>query len=168
LVFSLLNYQDDARSHKHKMNMNIGDRGNTAVKVLCYKSEGRCFDPSWCKWIFRWHKILPIAPWPWGHSASNRNEYQEYFLGVKAADNLPPSCAVVTKSGNLNFLEPSGPLRACNGTDKKYEYCYIGMWRLGSKDGGDIVPKRRKIWIWRQQVFTKFRSLSPKLHVVIL
>ena len=32
------------------------------------------------------------------------------------ADNLPPFCAVVTKSGNLNFLEPSGPLRACNGT----------------------------------------------------
>jgi len=30
---------------------------------------------------------------------------------------LPTSCAVVTKSGNLNFLEPSGPLRACNGTD---------------------------------------------------
>ena len=28
---------------------------------------------------------------------------------------LPPSCAVVTKSGNLNFLEPSGPLQACNG-----------------------------------------------------
>ena len=26
------------------------------------------------------------------------------------ADNLPPSCAVVTKSGNLNFLEPSGPV----------------------------------------------------------
>jgi len=48
-------------------------------------------------------------------SASNRNEYREYFLAVKA-DNLPPSYAVVTKSGNLNFLEPSGPLRACNGT----------------------------------------------------
>ena len=27
------------------------------------------------------------------------------------ADNLPPSCAVVMKSGSLNFLEPSG-----NGT----------------------------------------------------
>jgi len=25
---------------------------------------------------------------------------------------LPPSCAVVMKSGNLNFLEPSGPLQA--------------------------------------------------------
>ena len=32
------------------------------------------------------------------------------------ADNLSPSCAVATKSENLNFLEPSGPLRACNGT----------------------------------------------------
>jgi len=33
---------------------------------------------------------------------------------VHKADNLPTSCAV-TKSGNLNFLEPSEPLRACNG-----------------------------------------------------
>ena len=32
------------------------------------------------------------------------------------ADNLPPFCAVVTKSGNLNFLEPSGPVQAGNGT----------------------------------------------------
>ena len=44
-------------------------------------------------------------------SASNRNEYQEYFLGVKAAG------ADVTKSGSLNFLEPSGQIQACNGTD---------------------------------------------------
>jgi hypothetical protein len=29
---------------------------------------------------------------------------------------LPPSCAVVMKSGKLNFLEPSGPLQVCNGT----------------------------------------------------
>jgi len=29
---------------------------------------------------------------------------------------LPPSCAVGMKSGNLNFLEHSGPLQACNGT----------------------------------------------------
>jgi len=30
---------------------------------------------------------------------------------------LPPSCTVVMRSGNLNFLEPSGPLQASNGTD---------------------------------------------------
>jgi len=35
---------------------------------------------------------------------------------VRKADNLPPSCAIVTKSGNLNFLERSGPLRPCKGT----------------------------------------------------
>ena len=41
-------------------------RGSTVIKVLCYKSEDRWFDPSWCHWIFHWHKILPIALWPWG------------------------------------------------------------------------------------------------------
>ena len=49
-------------------------------------------------------------------SSSNRNKYREYFLGVKSGrcvrlTTLPPSCAVVTKSRTLNFLEPSGHLR---------------------------------------------------------
>jgi len=35
---------------------------------------------------------------------------------VRTADNLPSSCAVVTKSGNLNFLESPRPVQACNGT----------------------------------------------------
>jgi hypothetical protein len=30
----------------------MGDRGSTVVKVLCYKSEGHWFDPSWCQWNF--------------------------------------------------------------------------------------------------------------------
>jgi len=29
-----------------------GDRGSTVFKVLCYKSEGHWFDPSWCLWNF--------------------------------------------------------------------------------------------------------------------
>ena len=37
---------------------------------------------------------------------------------VRMADNLTTFlCAVVMNSGNLNFLEPSGLLQACNGTD---------------------------------------------------
>jgi hypothetical protein len=55
-------------------------------------------------------------------SASNRNEYQEHFLGGKGGwcvrlTTLPPSCAVVMKSVNLIFLEPSGPVQASNGAD---------------------------------------------------
>ena len=57
---------------------------------------------------------------PGVESTSNRNEYQEYFLGGKGGrcvrlTTLPPSCAVVTKSGNINFLETFGPVQACNG-----------------------------------------------------
>jgi len=36
---------------------------------------------------------------------------------------LTPSCAVVTKSGNLNFLEPSGSLQACNGIALPFLLC---------------------------------------------
>ena len=35
---------------------------------------------------------------------------------MSKADNLPPSCAVVTKSGNLNLLETPGSVHVCNGT----------------------------------------------------
>jgi len=45
---------------------------------------------------------------------------------VRKADNLPPSCAMVTKSGNLDFLETSRPLRTavaqwlrCCATNRK-------------------------------------------------
>jgi hypothetical protein len=42
--------------------------------------------------------ILPAALWLWGRLSANRNEYQEYFLGVKGSrcvglTTLPPSCA---------------------------------------------------------------------------
>jgi hypothetical protein len=35
---------------------------------------------------------------------------------VRKADNIPPSCANVKKSGDLNLLEPCGLVQACNGT----------------------------------------------------
>jgi len=38
---------------------------------------------------------------------------------VRKADSLPPSCAVVIKSGNLNFLELSGLVQARNGTARR-------------------------------------------------
>ena len=40
---------------------------------------------------------------------------------MRKVDNLPPSCAVVIKSGNVNFLEPSRPLQACSRTALLYD-----------------------------------------------
>jgi len=63
-----------------------GDRGSTVPKVLRYKSEVRWFDPSWCHLeFFIGIKSFRSHYGPGVDSASNRNEYQEYFLGVKAA-----------------------------------------------------------------------------------
>jgi len=38
--------------NKHEYYVVTGDRGCTVVKALCYKSEGRWFDPRLCQWIF--------------------------------------------------------------------------------------------------------------------
>ena len=92
----------------------LWDRGSTVVKVLCYKSEGRLFR-SQLESLEFFSDIKSFRSYcgPGVDSASNRNEYREYFLGGKGGrcvrlTNLRPSCAVVTKSGNLNFLEPCG------------------------------------------------------------
>ena len=73
-------------------------------------------------------------------SASNRNEYQEYFLGGKGGrcvrlTTLPSSCAVVMKSGNLNLLESPGPFQAPNGTVLHY----VQKQSIRFKEAGVIV-----------------------------
>ena len=54
------------------------------VKVLCYKSEDRWFDLRWCHLNFSLTNSFRSHYGPGVDSASNRNDYQEYFLGVKA------------------------------------------------------------------------------------
>ena len=50
---------------------------------------------------------------------------------MRKADNLPPSCAVVTKSGNFNILKSSGPVQACNGTAFTVNNdCYIARFMI--------------------------------------
>jgi len=73
------------------LNLNIliissvkADRSSTVVKMLCYKSEGRWFDPRWCHWNF----FIDIKSFlsqygPGVDSVSKGNEYREYFMGVK-------------------------------------------------------------------------------------
>jgi hypothetical protein len=69
--------------------------------------------------------ILPAALWPCGRSASNRNEYQEYFLVVKAAGAYGRQIKhlhvpIFLISGSLNLLETSGTAQACNGIALHY------------------------------------------------
>jgi len=56
---------------------------------------------------------------------------------VRKADNLPPSCAVVTKSGNLNFLEPLGH---SGGPGSSFSIVTdYGLEDLGSNASGDEI-----------------------------
>jgi hypothetical protein len=55
------------------------------VEALYYNPEGRQSDPQWGHWDFSLNQS--VRP-HYGHgvdSASNRNEYQEYLLGLKVA-----------------------------------------------------------------------------------
>ena len=98
-----------------------GSKGGRSVRLttsrMSWKSGTR-----WCHWIFQWHISFRPYHGPGIDSAPSENEYQEHFLGVKAAGawgwqphhiHLP----IVMKSGSLNLLEPSGSHRACYGTD---------------------------------------------------
>jgi hypothetical protein len=62
-----------------------GPRSGTVIGALRYKREGHGIDSRWCHWNFSLTKSFRLHYGPGVESASNRNEYQEYFLGVKAA-----------------------------------------------------------------------------------
>jgi len=65
--------------------MKTGDRGGTVVKVLCYNRKVAGSIPAGVSGFFVDIKSFRSHYGPGVDSVSNRNEYQEYFLGVKAA-----------------------------------------------------------------------------------
>jgi hypothetical protein len=62
-----------------------GARGGVVFEVLRYKLAGRGFDSRCCHWNFSVTKSFRSRYGPGVDSASNRNEYQVYFLGEKVA-----------------------------------------------------------------------------------
>jgi hypothetical protein len=122
------------------------------VEALRYKPEGLGFDSRWCQWNFSLTKFFRPHYGPRVYSASNRNEYQEYFLRVKAGGaycwqlyylHMP----IVWKSGSLNLLKTSETVQGLNG----FVYCYLELL---------ITPTKYTIfihymylqWIWLVQL----------------
>jgi hypothetical protein len=64
---------------------NVGVRGDIVVEALRYKPEGRGIDSRSCYWNFSLTYSFRPHYGPGVDSASNSDEYQGYFLGVKAA-----------------------------------------------------------------------------------
>ena len=96
------------------------------VEVLRYKSEGCGFNSRRCQWNFSFTKSFLLHYGTWGDSASNRTEYQEYFLGGKGSwyiglPTLPPSC-----TDCIEIWEPQTPgkLTACPGLQWDCFTCY--------------------------------------------
>jgi len=84
-------------------------------EALCYKPEGHEFNSHWCHWNISFTWSLQLHYGPGVDWASNRNEYQEFFLGVKmaGAEGWQPyhlHVLIVLKSGSLNILESYGPV----------------------------------------------------------
>jgi hypothetical protein len=66
--------------------------------LQAFNAEGRGFDSRWCHWNFPLTQSFQPHYGLGVDSASNRNEYQEYFLGCKGGRCLglttqPPSGA---------------------------------------------------------------------------
>ena len=89
------------------------------VEALRHKPKDRGFDSRWCHGNFSLTLSFRLCYDHKVDSASNRNEYQEYFLGGKSGRCVgltisPPLCANCLEIWSLNRLEPSGRVQACN------------------------------------------------------
>ena len=123
----------------------MGARGSQVVEALCYKSESHGF----ISWWYLWNFLLIWSSRPHYKagvdSVSNRNEDQEYFLGVKAAgaqgwQRYHFHVPIVLKSENLNLLEHPGRVQASNG---------IALPLTFTERDGLWAPERAKT-IWRR------------------
>jgi hypothetical protein len=87
------------------------------VEALRYKPERRGFDSRWCQWNVWLTWSFRSHYGPGVDSASNRNKYQESFLGGNGGrcvglTTLSPSCTDCLKTWDPR---PPGALRSCPG-----------------------------------------------------
>jgi hypothetical protein len=87
------------------------------VEATRYNPKGCGFDSRWCLWNFSLTLSFQLHCGPGVDSASNRMEYQEYFLGGKGGRCVGLTTLPSSGTKCLEILEPhpSGTLRACPG-----------------------------------------------------
>jgi hypothetical protein len=93
----------------------VGHAVAQLVEALSYKLEGHGFCSRWYYWNFSFSKSFRSHYGRGVDSASNRNEYQEYFLGSKGGrclglTNLQSSCVECLEIWSLNPLYVSSKL----------------------------------------------------------
>jgi len=112
--------------------------------------------------------ILPIALWSWGRLSLWEKWVPGVFSGGKNGrcvrlTTLPPSCAIVAKSGNLNILELSGNL----GPVMELMFCSHQLFRhrrlasqWNSPPGNSIANSRNFSWMGGSGFYSVLISTS--------
>jgi len=96
-------------------------------EALRCKPEGRGFDSRWCQWYSSLTSGAGID------STSNRNEYQEYFLGGNGGRCWQPYhllVLIVLKCGSLSLLEPHGAVQVCTGIALPFVLSLTFRWTV--------------------------------------
>ena len=96
-------------------------------EALRYKPEGLGVDSRWCHWNFPLKQSFRSHYGPGVDSASNRNEYEEYFLGGKGGRCVGLTALAPLRADCLEIWEPQPPgrMRACPGPYKDCFPCTV-------------------------------------------
>ena len=99
--------------------VHTGDRGTVRLRCGATNRKVDGSIPADVIKIFHWHnpsdRTMNLgSTQPVTEMSTRRISWVKGGRCVRLT-TLPPSCTVVTKSGNHNFLEPSGPFQARNG-----------------------------------------------------
>jgi hypothetical protein len=101
------------------------------VEALCYKPEGRGFEPLWSHWILLFQYTQSFRPHhgPGVYSVPNRNEYQKTFLGAKGdrrvrqTTYLPSESRLSRKCRIVDISQTYRPPRPVTGIALLYFIC---------------------------------------------